>query len=115
MNAGTQYLSGSQCPTQSLSFASNGPASVAAGAAADDAITVTIEDVSLLFAPLGGNEYNTGPMPFPTLDGSNNPVTGTAYFEMTVVDSETASGVLKWDNTQGCKGSYPFTLEYASS
>lgn len=109
MTGGTGELTGSNCPTTAASFGSGGPSILTVS---DDGLTASLDiDGTLLsFTQTAPGLYQTTSMEFPLQDGDGNPVTGSVYYDMTVLSESEISGGLHWDNTLGCQGNYPFTM-----
>ena len=111
MELGTNYLSGSNCPSEALTFTTEGKAELDV-ATDGSTIGMQIESENLQFSRVGGGVYETASSPFPTKDGQDNAVTGSVFFNLTPRETTVIDGLLKWDNTVGCTGTYPFLLEY---
>lgn len=109
MSGETGLLTGSNCPTTPVSFGSGGPSTLTVSA---DGLTASldIDGTVLAFTQTAPSFYQTAAMEFPVQDGSGGMVTGSVYYDMTVVSETEITGELHWDNTLGCQGNYPFTL-----
>jgi hypothetical protein len=117
MTGGVGNLSGSQCP-------SSGTVGLVTGG--DSTLSVSCDGYSLNLDIDGSNLsyhltststglYQTPTYTFPALDGNDNPVTGTNYYELTATASEAMSGGLFWDNSVGCTAEYPITMALDSA
>ncbi len=111
MTGATENLSGSNCPTQSGGFSSGGTAQLTVSDDGDTAV-LDIDGNSLNFTRVGDSDYKTPKYDFPVRDGNDNIVIGKVFYEMTATSETSIVGSLVWDNTVGCTGNYPFTMEH---
>lgn len=110
MDVSSSYLSGSNCPSGSASFTSEGEATLNMSC---DGYTVDldIDGEHVSYHLTSSYIYRSPDYTFPVLDEEDNIVYGSNYYEMTPASTMAIGGNLHWDNSLGCTATYPYTLE----
>lgn len=110
MDVSSSHLSGSNCPSGSAGFTSEGEALLSMtcdGYSAD----LDIDGEHISYHLNSSFVYRSPDYTFPVRDEEDNIVYGSNYYEMTPASTSAISGNLNWDNSLGCTATYPYTLE----
>ncbi len=113
MQLGTEYLSGSNCPSGSVGFSTTGDADLFVSSNGE-MFTMSIDGEIINF-DLTSTSSGLYESPEYVFALASDPVTyGTNEYELTVSGQTNLDGHLKWDNNQGCTASYPISLDFES-
>lgn len=110
MDVSSSHLSGSNCPSGSASFTSEGEATLnmsCDGYSAD----LDIDGEHVSYHLNSSYVYRSPDYTFPVLNEEDSIVYGSNYYEMTPASTMAIGGNLQWDNSLGCTATYPYTLE----
>ena len=114
MQLGTEYLSGSNCPTGSAESTSSGEAKLYPSNNGLSA-TLLIDGSVVMFSRSsvhGAFESPTYNFPVETEDESV--VYGTNKWTISATSGTSITGILEWDNSLGCRANYPIEMEFIS-
>lgn len=114
MSLGTEYLSGTNCPSSPLGMTSSGETTLYISNSGYSAVWMADGNVVTFNRSASSGDFESPSYTFPvaTDDGT---VYGTNRWVLAPLSQTSISGTLVWDNSLGCSANYPITMNFVSA